>query len=278
MSRSPRASIVMPLRSQADGWLRAAVASALMQTVTTEVIVVTSPHTPASNRAILDDAARSKNLITFERPAGAGFADAINLGFRAATCRRVGLLLSDDWLSPDAVERCIDLDAEIVGTARQAYAADGLRRLWRASADQARFDRMKSLQERASYLGHFLVLERSTMLQAGGVDPTIGLTGADDYDLVWTMLERGATVRLIPEALYHYRDHEGERLTLRDRAAQIADLRKILAKHGVGAEETERLVGEKSKWYGAACQTAIDDPQWYLKPSKRPEGTDDGGA
>ena len=278
MSRSPRASIVMPLRTQVDGWLQAAVASALTQTEATEVIVVTSPHTPPSNRAVLDDAARSGNLITIQRPSGAGFADAINLGFRTASCPRVGLLLTDDWLSPDALERCLDHDADIVGTARQAYAADGLRRLWRASADQTRFDRLTSLQERASYLGHFLVLERSAMLSAGGVDPTIGLTGADDYDLVWTMLERGATVRLIPEALYHYRDHEGERLTLRDQAAQIADLRKILAKHGVGPEETERLVAEKSKWYGVACQTAIDDPTWYLNRPERREDTDDRGA
>jgi hypothetical protein len=105
------------------------------------------------------------------------------------------------------------------------------------------------------------------VLAAGGVDPGVGLTGADDYDLIWTLLERGASVRLVPRALYHYRDHEGLRLTNRPQAEQVRDLRLILAKHGVGPEETERLVTEKRKWYGVPCQVALRDPDWYLGPA-----------
>ena len=278
MKQSPRASIVMPLRSQVDAWLHTAVLSALRQSVPIEVIVITSSFTPDSNREILDDLTRSGDLIVIERPAGVGFAEAINLGFRVSSCERVGMLLSDDWLSSDAVERCIAIDADIVGTARQAYAADGIRKLWRSPADQHRFDQFPSLQEKASYLGHFLFLRRTAMLQVGGVDSTIGLTGADDYDLVWTMLEQGSKACLLPEALYHYRDHEGERLTLRDRPAQIADLRKILLKHGVGPGDTERLVAEKSRWYGVTCQYAIDNPQWQLTASEASESRDAGFA
>jgi hypothetical protein len=143
----------------------------------------------------------------------------------------------------------------------------GGRRLWLRNPDQARFDALPGLQERASYISHFFLFKRAAFLAVGGVDPEIGLTGPDDYDLIWTLLERGASVRLVPQPLYRCRDHTETRLTLRPQADQIRDLRRILAKHGVGPAETERLVAQKAKWYGVPCHVAIADPEWYLKPA-----------
>ncbi len=265
MSETIQATIVMPLLAQQDDWLRHAVASAMAQTVSTAVLVVTSACTPRANLAVLRELAHPR-LKVLCQPLGAGFAEAINLGFREAETERVGLLLTDDWLSPEAVERCIAEAADIVASARAAYAADGYRQFWQTPADQARFDALPSLQEKASYVGHFLLFRRAKVLAAGGVDSRIGLTGADDYDLIWTLLEQGASVKLVPESLYHYRDHDGVRLTLRKQEDQIIDLRKILAKHGVGPEETERLVEQKAKWYGVPCHVAIEDPEWFRKP------------
>jgi len=270
MSQPLHATIVMPLKSQQDHWLCQSLNSALEQTVATEVLVVTSQATPESNRAILQQAtAKNSNLRTIERPRGAGFAQAINLGFDEARTKRVGLLLTDDWLADNAVEKCLKHDADIVATARVAHAADGIKILWKSTADQARFDTMPTLQERASYVGHFILFQRAAVLAVGGVDPEIGLTGADDYDLIWTMLENNATVKLIPDTLYHYRDHDGERLTMRAQHEQIHDLRKILAKHGVAPEETERLVASKARWYGVPCHFAIDHPDWYQTTNLR---------
>jgi len=273
MSDPYRATIVMPLKSQRDNWLSQALSSALSQTVPTEVLVVTSPATPESNRAILQQAvAEHPRLRTIERPPGAGFAQAINLGFQEAGTERVGLLLTDDWLSDNAVEKCLEHPADIVATARVAYAADGCEILWTRASEQARFEAMPTLQEQASYVGHFILFQRASVLAVGGVDPEIGLTGADDYDLIWTMLEQGASVRLVPEALYHYRDHDGERLTMRTQQDQLRDLRKILAKHKVSPEETERLVASKARWYGVPCHFAIEHPDWYQKFDQSPCG------
>ena len=264
-----QATIVMPLRQQRDGWLEQAVLSALCQTVPVAVIVVTSPATPASNRALLQNLqAAYSRLRVIERPPSAGFADAINLGFKHAATPRVGLLLSDDWLAPEAVELCLARDADIVGTGRVAYDAEEKQVLWQTGGDQARYDSLTDDQSRASYVGHFLMFRRSAFLAAGGVDPAIGLTGADDYDLIWTLLERGASVSLVPQALYHYRDHDGERLTLRRQEDQIGDLRKILTKHRVPAEEVERLVAAKSRWYGVPCHVAIKNPAWFREAAE----------
>ena len=273
-----QATIVMPLRQQRDEWLEKAVLSALCQTIPVAVIVVTSPATPASNRTVLQRiGAAHPRLRVIERPTGAGFADAINLGFREAGTPRVGLLLSDDWLSPETVETCLARDADIVGTARVAYDADGTQVLWQTGSDQARYDSFTDDQSRASYIGHFLLFRRSVFLDAGGVDPTIGLTGADDYDLIWTMLEHGASVSLIPQALYHYRDHDGQRLTMRRQEDQIRDLRKILTKHGVPTDEMERLVAAKARWYGVPCHVAIKNPEWYREPAEVAVATEPNG-
>ena len=267
MTVRPLATIVMPLRRQQDEWLRQAVTSAVLQTVPTAVLVVTSEATPASNRAVLRDLTAEHPLLrVIQRSPGEGFADAINLGFRTAETDRAGLLLTDDWLSTHAVESCLPHDADIVSTGRIAYAADGKQTLWSRVVDQTRFDAIPTQEGKASAIGHFLLFRRAAVLAVGGVDPTIGLTGADDYDLPWTLLEHGASVRLVAEPLYHYRDHDGERLTLRTQQEQIQDLRRILAKHKVGTEKTERLVAAKARWYGVPCHVAIHDPDWSLRP------------
>jgi len=263
-----QATLVLPLLSQRDEWLRQAVESCLRQTVACAVLVITSPRTPEGNlRTLAELAAREPNLRIIERPPGAAFAGAINHGFRLARTERVGLLLTDDWLEPTTVEKCLPFTADIVATARAGHDANGRQTLWRTAADAQRYARFTTDQERASYIGHFFLMRREAMLAAGGVDPDIGLTGADDYDLPWTMLERGATVHLVNEELYHVRDHADERLTLRDQESQIRDLRRLLAKHGVDPQEIERLVVAKKKWYGAPVHQVIANPGWYLASS-----------
>ena len=114
---NPQASLVIPLLSQMDSWLEQCVSSALRQTVACEVIVVTSPRTPASNREVLARAqARHPELRIIEREPQMRFAAALNLGIRSVTTPRFGILLTDDWLEPTAVEKCLTYDADIVST------------------------------------------------------------------------------------------------------------------------------------------------------------------
>jgi hypothetical protein len=95
-------------------------------------------------------------------------------------------------------------------------------------------------------------LFRATKIaEAGGLDESIGeAPGIDDYDFIWTLLERGATVSLVEEGLYCYRDHTGDRLTLRDPAEQARNLARILSKHGVRPEDQEQIVRRHSVWFG----------------------------
>lgn len=248
----PQASIVVPLLRQPLPWLMRCVRSALDQTVPTEVIVVVSPLTPS----VLGDALADLRLVapglSVMPESGTGFAAALNTGIRAATSDRVGFLLADDWLEPSAVAVCLQHAADIVSTGMAFWHDDGttpLGELHRRPT-QERFESLPSIERRASYLEHFFLFRREVLLAVGGVDESIGLTGADDFDLIWTLLERGASVQVLPDPLYNYRDHFGERLTLRDPALMRQDLARVLAKHGVPPDERERMLDEHAEWFG----------------------------
>jgi hypothetical protein len=95
-------------------------------------------------------------------------------------------------------------------------------------------------------------------MDGGGLDESIGkYPGIDDFDLIWTLLERNARVSLVSEGLYHYRDHDGERLTLRDPATAIANLRKILVKHGIADEQAVDILKRHARWCGRPMYQVI---------------------
>lgn len=249
----PAASILVPLLRQDDAWLAQAIRSALAQTVPCEVVVVAAPPTPSSNRAVLAHLMKEAGdqLTAIEAPQG--FARQLNEGFRAARTPRVGLLLSDDWLEPDTVEACVGRNADIVTTWKRSYAADGVTELprLRRQPTHARLDALPTLEAKADYLTHFFLFRRARLLEVGGVDESLGDSpGIDDYDLIWVLLERGATVEIVERFCYNRRDHHGERLTIRPTAEMLATLGRILDKHGVSGAERDELLRAKARWFG----------------------------
>jgi glycosyltransferase involved in cell wall biosynthesis len=250
----PLASIVIPLLRQVDDWLEQSVLSALNQTVECEVIVVISPHTPDSNRSILDRLReKHADLVVIEREPQMRFAAALNLGIRSANACRIGFLLSDDWLEAGAVESCLSRDADIVSTGRRFVSADGIPAFEEIAQphSQAIYDRLKTHAERAKFLGYFFLFRRRTLMDAGGVDEAIGDSpGVDDFDLIWCLLDRGASGSIVEEQLYNVREHPGERLTNRSQEEMTATFTRILEKHQVTGKARGRLMREHSLWFG----------------------------
>jgi hypothetical protein len=103
-----------------------------------------------------------------------------------------------------------------------------------------------------------LLFSRRALLAVGGLDETIGnYPGIDDFDLIWTLLENGATVATVAKQLYHYRDHDGDRLTLQDPEKMIENLRRILHKHSVGKEEAQEIMRSHLPWFGRPIYKAM---------------------
>jgi glycosyltransferase involved in cell wall biosynthesis len=253
MAERPAASIVIPLLNQRDSWLRQCVLSALRQTVAADVVVVCSPRTRTANLRTLRALQEQSHHLRTCIQEGDGFAAAINQGFCNAECERIGLLLSDDWLRPDAVEKCLACEGDIVSTGLTCFAGNGVNEFESFSSDPrcSVYHNLATLEERAYYLTHFFLFRVAKIGEAGGLDESTGdAPGIDDYDFIWTLLEHGATVSIIEERLYCYRDHQGQRLTLRDPAEQVCNLVRILAKHGIRPEEQEEIVRRHSVWFG----------------------------
>jgi glycosyltransferase involved in cell wall biosynthesis len=247
------ATIIIPLLAQVDDWLRQAVRTALQQSVPTEVVVVHAETTPPTNLQVLAGLQRqfARLSVLLEDKPGS-FPGAINKGIRHASADRVGLLLSDDWLEKTAVAECLSKASDIVATGITVHFPDG-RINERACKlpSLTEFNALPTLDQKASYLQHFFLFRKECVLAAGGLDESIGnYPGIDDFDLIWTLLERNATVSIVEAHLYHYRDHRLPRLTLQDRASMLENLQKILRKHGVTEEQTPDILRRHAPWYG----------------------------
>ena len=260
MRTGPSASVLIPLLRQDDSYLERAVRSACDQTVPCQVVVAVSSRTPDDNVALLDHlqtAYPQLRVIEEDRPRGLG--GALNSALRRAAAERVGFLMSDDWLDPEAVSACLAHDCDIVSTGLRTYREDGTE-LPGAGIDLTpeAFAARPSLHLQAKYLSHFFLLRKAKVLEAGGVDESLDAgCGPDDFDLIWTMLERGATVGIVPRRLYNYRDHGGDRLTLAQRGASLDALRRILDKHGVSGRERLQTLISHGFWQGKSLEQGL---------------------
>jgi glycosyltransferase involved in cell wall biosynthesis len=266
------ATIVIPLLDQVDAWLEQCVRSALGQSVRCEVVVVLSPKTGSSNLRLLEGlAAQFDNLRVMPRDI-MGFPGALNAGFRAASAQRIGILLSDDWLHPRAVEQCVPHDVDIVSTGNVLFDSDGKTVLHEVSRIRRGKDYLNrgTLERKARYLSHFFLFRKSKLDEIGGADESLGdFPGIDDFDMIWVMLEHGATVAIVEEQLYNYRDHGGERLTLRSPEQALAVLNRILDKHGVVGPERAKIIEEHAPWYGKPIHVAHHEQEKFRPGPKR---------
>src|SRR4029079_10298410 len=174
-------------------------------------------------------------------------------GIAKSTTARVGFLLSDDWLEPNAVEESLRHSSDIVSTGPRTYAEDGIRELrtLRQLQTMKAFERQPTLEQKAKYLQHFFLFRKDKLEEVGGVDENLGdWPGVDDYDLIWVLLEHGASVSVVNKSLYNYRDHCGERLTLRRPEEAVSNLGRVFAKHRVPIEERRKLIAAYRIWFG----------------------------
>src|ERR1039457_3661401 len=54
--------------------------------------------------------------------------------------------------------------------------------------------------------------------------------------MIWVLPEHHTTVTLVPESLYNFRDHRGERLTPKSVEESVPALERILPKNGIRTE------------------------------------------
>jgi GT2 family glycosyltransferase len=177
---------------------------------------------------------------------GRKLAGAFNTGMRHATTEFVAILLADDMWTADAVAVLSEQirahpDADFFHSARAIVGEH----------DEPLSDvhpvreghRLKDFR-RHTPVKHLLCWRRAMGLAIGGMDESLNSVGPDDFDFPWSMAEAGAVFRPVPDCLYLYRDHQAcFRLTTHlPRTVHVAEMRRIMRKHGVGRLTIERRV------------------------------------
>jgi glycosyltransferase involved in cell wall biosynthesis len=241
-------TVLVPLKRPHRGFLDSALQSLLEQG---------SPRWRALLIADADDEALQGFVPPDARIAripneGTGLCGNLNTGMRRAESPFVAILQGDDRLEPSAIrvmERYIRLHPHIdfFHSSFRYIDHEGRSILAPRLSCPAR-TRTDFLEHNVT---HFMCWNVQSALAMGGMDPTLGPHGADDYDFPWSMWDSGAQFLNVPEILYCYREHsEHFRLTTHvPLQVQVLELRKIFAKHGLDSAQIECEIEKRLRDY-----------------------------
>lgn len=213
----PHASIVIPAYNQQPQLLRAAVASALMQTAPVEVIVVDDGSKEDVATTVLakdTPLGRDPCLHVIRHDTNSGIAAALNTGIRAMTTDWFCWLSSDDLLDPTKVARQLYLmemarakasfhQYNVVCACNDATAGVSSAYVWSNILEQ-----MSLLACACAINGSTVMIQKSVFKEVGDFDSV--LCYAQDWDL-WCRIGERYLWLSIPEVLGTRR--EGENLT-----------------------------------------------------------------
>ena len=218
-------SVVVPAHASRPEWLRAAIDSVLHQTYTRWQLCISLDGVAAPEvEAYLTQLNSTEARVTLARGENLGISGALNLGLEAAVGEYVAFLDHDDMLEPSALAHVHaelrERPVEILYSDEDYIDEDGL-------AVQPNFKPGWSPQLLLAcmYMGHLLVVSSPALEACGGFRSETD--GAQDYDLVLRLTDKGARVAHIARVLYHWRRHS-------DSTALASDAKPY--SHGAGRE------------------------------------------
>lgn len=193
-----RTTIVIPTYQQAE-YLSEAIESALNQTVKCEVIVVID----GSKDNSYDIA--NNYPITIITQQNKGLSGARNSGIRLANTEWVLPLDSDDKIAPDFIEKCLNIDADIIGTGQETFGDYVAGHLFQPEPTKEMFFEHNQINCCSLF-------RKSMWEQIGGYDENMRL-GYEDWDFWVRATQAGYKVKTIPECLFYYRKHGDSMIT-----------------------------------------------------------------
>jgi len=213
---SPLVSVVMPCFN-AEPYLEQAMRSVMDQTLrAVELIVIDDGSTDRSPQIVSRLRAEFGDRIVHATQANAGPYAARNHGLRLARGSFVAYLDSDDWWSPDCLEK---LHAALLADARAALAYCGWQNIGLEGGRGAPYvppdyeledKATRFLRAAAPWPIHGALVRRSVIDDVGGFD--LDLPTCMDYDL-WLRIAVARPIRLVPEVLAFYRHHQSGQIT-----------------------------------------------------------------
>ena len=252
----PAVSVVIPAFNCAD-YVGNAIDSVLAQTYSgpIEIIVVDDGSTDGIDTAL--QPYRSRIHIVKQRNRGIG--GARNSGIKLATGKYVAFLDADDYWLPRRLAKMVAVgewfpdsliitDLKILNMrdgqlSREGYCvSQGLLPLFSMSAR----DQYANLLQ-GNFLNYMMMLPRRFLTRVGEFDET--LRAAEDWDFQLRCLQRGMSVRLVPETLGVYRRFRPGATTTQRNANMVDSLVTVLSKHRsrISKRRWQLAVGERDK-------------------------------
>ena len=203
-AHQPLISVITPVFNTPVQWLEEAVQSVLGQAYEDwELILVDDNSSDEALREYLPVlASRDSRIKVFKLEGSRGISAALNRGIEHARGEWIGFLDHDDLLEPDALFQTAKLlqqipDADLI------YSDED--KLTEAGFDAPLFkpDWSPDFFLSCNYLCHFITVRRELLLRVGGFRSEFD--SAQDYDLLFRVIEQTDRIHHIPRVLYHWR-------------------------------------------------------------------------
>lgn len=202
----PLISIIMPVYNVDPKWLDLAIKSIENQWYENwELCIVDDKSSNLETINYLKDINNSKIKIKFLET-NLNISGASNEALSMATGEYVALMDNDDELTPDALYEVIKAlnktDADFIYSDEDKLEMDG-----GFTEPHFKPDFSPDMFLSQNYISHLSVIKKSLMVKVGGF--TVGLEGAQDYDLYLKLFENTDKIHHIQKVLYHWRKIPG---------------------------------------------------------------------
>lgn len=204
----PKISVVMPVYNVDRQWLLAAVDSVLAQWYTNWELCICDDHSTRDEtlKAVKEVVNKDERIRIVYSKANGNISAASNEAFKLATGDYVALMDNDDELTVDALYEVVrslqQKRYDFIYSDEDKIGFDG-----KFTEPHIKPDYSADLLLCHNYMSHLGVINRKLIEMVGGW--TIGLEGAQDYDLYFRVLEQTDLVCHIPRVLYHWRKVPG---------------------------------------------------------------------
>ncbi|MHB9016316.1 MAG: glycosyltransferase [Sulfurovum sp.] len=205
-THKPLISIIMPVYNVDPKWLDLAIRSIEAQWYENwELCIADDKSTNPKTINYLKNIKNSKIKITFLET-NLNISGASNAALDLTVGEYIALMDNDDEITPDALYEVVkvinETGAEFIYSDEDKLEMDGT-----FSDPHFKPDFAPDMFLSQNYISHLGVIKKSLIEAAGGF--TVGLEGAQDYDLYLKILEYTNKIHHIQKVLYHWRKIPG---------------------------------------------------------------------
>lgn len=208
----PRVSIVVPVYNH-SAYLEQCLRSALSQSwENLEIVVVDDASSEPEVEQILARTADDARVVVHRRSENGGICAAQNDALRLSSGHVIGFLDCDDYLEPDAVERCMRhwRDDTVYLHSGRVNVDEAGREVNRINFVSLPREDYFSENLAGMYATHFKLIRRDAFAKVGLFDPRFD--SAQDYEMLMRIAFHYPSTSFlhVPDFVYYHRLHSGQ--------------------------------------------------------------------